>query len=119
MIKLYLTSLLSVMCISLNAQNVVGTYVDLTQSDKEIDSLILLSDSTYRYAFYYPKYAVSEYYTGKWNYVNGEIILENAGLSKPAFILTPLINQEKVIQLQMREAKLRKKKKGQVLKRSE
>lgn len=119
MSKLYFTAYFIIFGVSLSAQNVIGTYVDLTKSDKEIDSLILLPDSTYRYAFYYPKYTVSEYYTGKWKYFNGEIILENAGMSKPAFVLTPVIDQQNVTQVLMTKAKLRKKKKGQVLIRTD
>ena len=119
MLRLYFTTILTVIFLRVDAQDITGTYVDLRKSDKEIDSLILLPDSTYRYAFYYPKYTVSEYYSGKWKYVNGEIILENAGMSKPAFVLTPVLNQQKVTQVVMTEAKLRKKKKGQVLNRVE
>ena len=101
---------------SANSQSFFGLYIDETNL-KEIDSLILYPDSTYRYAFYYPKYSVSEYYLGNWKYVNNKIVLGNSGMKAPAFILTPIISETVPKELVMTSAKLRKRKKGQILTR--
>jgi hypothetical protein len=98
-----------------NSQSPAGIYTDVTKAGKQTDSLILNADSTYRYAFYYPKYEVSEYYTGKWSYSENTIFLYNSGMKQPAFILTPTINNGIIVQLHVTEAKLRKRKKGQIL----
>ena len=117
MIKILTTFFLFLLFFSpCQSQSLVGIYLDESNALKETDSLYLNSDSTYRYAFYYPKYGYSEYYAGKWRYVNNQILLDNSRMKEPAFILIPTITNGLLTELHMIAAKLRKKKKGQILK---
>ena len=102
-------------CIHGYSQSPVGVYTDLSKAEKQTDSLILNADSSYRYAFYYPKYGVSEFYEGTWSYKDNTIILNNSGMKQAAFILTATISNGSITQLLVTNAKLRKGKKGQVL----
>ena len=102
-------------CLQGFSQSPIGVYTDLSKAEKQTDSLILNADSSYRYAFYYPKYQVSEYYEGTWRYKDNTLFLNNSGLKQAAFILTATISNGGITQLLVTNAKLRKGKKGQVL----
>ena len=105
-------------CIHGYSQSPIGIYTDLSKAEKQTDSLILNADSSYRYAFYYPKYQVSEYYEGTWRYKDNTLFLNNSGLKQTAFILTATMSNGMITQLQVTKAKLRKSKKDQVLLRN-
>ena len=57
------------------ASNPIGIYISKTKLPKEIDSLVINSDSTYRFGWYYPTIKGSEWDKGKWTIKNGQLLL--------------------------------------------
>ena len=68
-------SLKSVVMSQTGKTNPAGVYIGQDRQPKVIDSLVIKSDSTFRFAWYYTEAGGGEYSTGKWSIVNGQLIL--------------------------------------------
>jgi len=70
-------------------ENPVGTYIHFVTPPKQLDSLVIKSDSSFRLTFHYPEIKGVETIEGKWKIKDGQLLLFNRGI-KPVFILNLL-----------------------------